>query len=105
MALAIPVNKNNGGVSKSIEQLLETNISLTPLTVTQIERFYQFLDKDNKGYVAVDALREWYKGIDFMGTNPTEREIEFALHENIHTVEEGLTFDEFVIFILNISRW
>eukprot|EP00796_Vickermania_ingenoplastis_P008172 gene8172-5701_t len=105
MALAVPALKNNGGVSKTAEELLENNISNTPLTVAQIQRFYDALDEDKKGHVSLDALREWYKSLDFMGTNPTEREIEFALHENIHTVPDGLTFDEFVIFILTISRW
>lgn len=106
MALvAIPSTKVNGGVTKDTEELLEANLTQSPLTVRQIQRFFEALDEEKKGYVSTAVLREWYSSLDFMGTNPTEREIEFAIHEHIHTDNDGLTLDEFVLFILKISSW
>lgn len=104
-ALTVPATKPNGGVSKSIDDLLEANIAHTPLTVRSIRTFFEALDPEEKGYVSLDVLRQWYRSLEFIGTNPTDREIEYAVTEGMHTVPDGLTFDEFTIFILKISRW
>lgn len=104
-ALTVPTVKVNGGVSKSIEDLLEANITHAPLTIRSISTFFDALDPEEKGYVSTDVLCQWYRSLEFIGANPTDQEIEYAVTENIHTIPDGLTFDEFTIFILKISRW
>lgn len=105
MLAATPAPKVNGGVSKSTDDILEANIARTPLTVRSIEQVFKALDPEGKGYVPVELLKGWYTTVDFMGVDPTDREIDYAIKENIHTVPNGLTFEEFTIFILRMSRW
>lgn len=108
MSLTIPVEtscKPNSGVTKSNEDLLECNITHAPITNRSMQVFFDALDPEKKGFVKLDVLRAWYKSLDFIGTNPTDREIEFAIKEHIHTENDGLTFDEFTLFMLKISQW
>eukprot|EP00796_Vickermania_ingenoplastis_P008175 gene8175-5704_t len=98
----IPGHNNNRHLTNDE---IENNIGGLPVTDNRIQELFDSLDSEHTGAVSLDAVKQFYLGLEHYGLEPSDREVDELVRKYATSTPDSLTYDEFACFVLGLAQW
>ncbi|EAN83340.1 hypothetical protein C3747_85g833c [Trypanosoma cruzi] len=83
---------------------LENNIGGLPITENKLQELFDSLDTEHNGYLAIEDVKVFYKGLEHYGLDPTDAEVANEIRKYAKSDDNFMTFDEFCCLMLNFAQ-
>ncbi|KAG8343756.1 EF hand domain [Trypanosoma vivax] len=97
----IPGHNNNRHLT--VEEL-ENNIGGLPITENKLQELFESLDKEHSGYLPIEVVKQFYKGLEHYGLEPTDAEVDNEIRKYAKSDENFMAYNEFCCLMLSFAQ-